>query len=200
MTPLSSKRRILCAVLLLALAMAGACGDESEVVGRGMGSGAPSTPAKPGATSQGVDEEEEDKGLQPMTFADDDFAESEKNRDPFRSYIGSFRTRAPEVMQRRVVMPTTGVEEMRLIAIVGGVAQPKAMLVDPMGVGHVVERGDYVGRPKVVQATGSVSMTLNWRVDRIRDGEIVLTQLDPTDPTRPALTRVMPLHETVAAR
>ena len=58
------------------------------------------------------------------------------------------------------------------------------MLVDPAGVGHVVERGDYLGRPKVIQATGSVSMTLNWRVDRIRENEVVLTQQDPTDPTR----------------
>jgi type IV pilus assembly protein PilP len=184
-------------LILLALPL-GACGEETPRAERGMGGGEGGGDKKPAAEGEG--EEEEAKAPVPTTYKDEDFVESEKNRDPFRTYIGAFRTRAPEVMQRRVVMPTTAVEEMELIAIIGGIPQPKAMLVDPMGVGHVVERGDYVGRPKVVQATGSVSMTLNWRVDRIRSGEIVLTQLDPTDPTRPALTRVMPLHETVAAR
>ena len=91
--------------------------------------------------------------------------------------------------------PSTSVEEMRLIAIVTGIAKPKAMLLDPAGVGHVVERGDYLGRPKVLQATGSVSMTLNWRVDRIRENEVVLTQQDPSDPNRFALTKIIPLRE-----
>ena len=47
----------------------------------------------------------------------------------------------------------------------------------------------------MLQATGSVSMTLNWRVDRIRENEVVLTQQDPTDPTRFALTKIIPLRE-----
>ena len=81
-----------------------------------------------------------------------------------------------------------------------GLSQPKAMLVDLAGVGHVVQRGDYVGRPKLIQATGNVSMALNWRVDRIRDGEVVLTQQDPTDPNRSALTKIIPMRDEVAAK
>jgi Tfp pilus assembly protein PilP len=123
-----------------------------------------------------------------------------RNRDPFRSYSTAFRAKAPEEMQRRVVMPTTSVEDMRLIAIVTGTPQPKAMLVDPSGVGYVVQRGDYLGRPKVIQATGSVSMALNWRVDRIRENEVVLTQQDPAEPTRAALTKIIPLRDEVAQR
>lgn len=136
---------------------------------------------------------------EPLVLTDDDFIESERNRDPFRSYARAFRSRAPEEMQRRVIMPSTAVEEMRLIAIVTGTSRPSAMLVDPMGVGHVVERGDYVGRPKVIQATGSVAMMLNWRVDRIRENELVLTQQDPSDPTRNALTKVLLLSDELAA-
>jgi len=138
--------------------------------------------------------------LEPLVLKDDDFSESVRNRDPFRSYSTAFRAKAPEEMQRRVVMPTTSVEDMRLIAIVTGTPQPKAMLVDPSGVGYVVQRGDYVGRPKVIQATGSVSMALNWRVDRIRDNEVVLTQQDPAEPTRAALTKIIPLRDEVAQR
>lgn len=75
------------------------------------------------------------------------------------------------------------------------------MLVDPLGVGHVVERGDYIGRPEVVQAgTGAEGMpvTLNWRVDRIRPNEVVLTREDPTAPDRTPLARVIPLHDETA--
>lgn len=128
-------------------------------------------------------------------FRDDDFVESERNRDPFRSYSRMFSAKAPETTQRNVAMPNTPVEEMRLIGIITGTARPRAMLVDPAGVGHVVERGAYVGRPQVVQATENVQMMLHWRVDRIRANEVVLTREDPTDPSRPPLTRVVPLRE-----
>jgi type IV pilus assembly protein PilP len=63
-----------------------------------------------------------------------------------------------------------------------------------------VERGDYIGRPKVFQTTGSVAMTLNWRVDRIRDTEVVLTRQDPQELGRPPLSRIISMHEEIAAR
>jgi Tfp pilus assembly protein PilP len=180
---------VLCASVLLAQA----CGDN---IGRSAGrGGGPS-----GAASAAVAAASQKKQREPLVLKDEDFAESTRNRDPFRSYSLSFRARAPEEMQRRVIMPTTSVEEMRLIAIVSGMPRPKAMLVDQGGVGHVVERGDYIGRPKMIQATGSVSMTLNWRVDRIRDSEVVLTQQDPADPTRAALTKIILLHDEVAQK
>lgn len=128
-------------------------------------------------------------------FRDDDFVEAERNRDPFRSYSKMFSVKPPETAQRNVAMPNTAIEEMRLIGIVSGTARPRAMLVDQQGVGHVVERGVYIGRPQVVQATENVQMMLHWRVDRIRENEVVLTREDPTDPTRPPLTRVVPLRE-----
>ena len=52
----------------------------------------------------------------------------------------------------------------------------------------------------MIQATGSVAMQLNWRVERIRENEIVLTQQDPADPNRAALTKIIPLRDEVASR
>jgi type IV pilus assembly protein PilP len=104
-------------------------------------------------------------------------------------------TRDP--VQREVIMARTAIDEMRLIAIVSGVANPSAMLTDRDGIGHTVRRGDYLGRAEVVQTGGEseLPITLNWRIDRIRPGEVVITREDPTAPNRPPLTRVLALHD-----
>lgn len=134
-------------------------------------------------------------GQTKLALRDDDFVESDRNRDPFRSFSLTPGVRGDEAIpmdpQRPVVMPDTAVEEMRLIAVVLGLSRPKAMLTAPDGVGYVVQRGDYLGKPKVLTATGSVPMTLNWRVDRIREHEIVLTRQDPTDGSHTPMSRVI---------
>jgi Tfp pilus assembly protein PilP len=175
--------------LSLAVAVS-ACAEEQRSATRGTAGAAPASAAATVGS----------KAREALFYQDDDFVESPQRRDPFRAYTATFRAKAPEDLQRQVVMPATSVEEMRLIALVTGTARPKAMLLDPAGVGHVVERGDYLGRPKLIQATGNVSMTINWRVDRIRENEVVLTQQDPADPSRVALTKILPLNEEVAAR
>jgi type IV pilus assembly protein PilP len=186
--------RLACIVALATTALA-AC-DDAPQVGRGGGRGG----KKAGGGKGGAAAKAKDSAAEAIVYKDDDFVASIRNRDPFQSYTVQFKAKAPDEMQRRVIMSNTAIEEMRLIAIVTGMAQPKAMLVDPSGVGHVVQRGDYIGRPKVIQATGSVSMAINWRVDRIRDNEVVLTQQDPTDPTRAALTKIIPLRDEVAQK
>lgn len=187
-------------LLVVALVTGAGCGgDDEELSGvRGLGPSTASSspkkkteapPAKGGVVA--VD-------LGPIVYTDEDFVELDvQNRDPFRSYAQAFKTQAAAPAQRRVLMPNTSLDEMRLIAIVTGIATPRAMLTDTTQVGHVVRRGDYVGRPEVVQTGGSEGMpvTLNWRVDRIRPGSVVLTREDPTSPDKPPLTRVMPLHE-----
>jgi len=187
--------RLACIVALAATALA-AC-DETPQVARGGGRGGKKSAAAKAASAAAA---AKDTAAETIVYKDDDFVASIRNRDPFQSYTVQFKAKAPDEMQRRVIMSNTAIEEMRLIAIVTGMAQPKAMLVDPSGVGHVVQRGDYIGRPKVIQATGSVSMAINWRVDRIRDNEVVLTQQDPTDPTRAALTKIIPLRDEVAQK
>lgn len=183
---MSRHLRVVCAI---AVSMSFGCDDE---VGVGTMASAPraATAAAAATTGQGAATE-----VQRVPFRDDDFVEADRNRDPFRSYSKLFSVKPPETAQRNVAMPNTAIEEMRLIGIVSGTARPRAMLVDPAGVGHVVERGVYVGRPQVVQATENVQMMLHWRVDRIRENEVVLTREDPTDPSRPPLTRVVPLRE-----
>ena len=162
----------------------------------GGGRGLP-TPAGGGAAPAAAEEEAEEPPP-PLVYRDEDFVELDTgNRDPFRSFANIFKVQNVSAPQRRVLLPMTSIDEMRLIAIISGVAQPRAMLQDPNTVGHVVKRGDYIGRAEVIQTGGSDSMpvTLNWRVDRIRAGEVVLTRDDPTAPDRPPLTRVIALHE-----
>jgi type IV pilus assembly protein PilP len=173
--------------------MAAGCGEEQQQAGRGM-SGATPAPAKAAAAAA--------KGSETLVLKDEDFVESERNRDPFRAYTAPAKhgLEASADSQRFVIMPDTAVESMRLIAIISGLARAKAMLTDEKGVGYVVQRGDYIGKPKVFQSTGSVAMTLNWRVDRIRENEVVLTRQDPSDPGRPPLSRIIAMREDIAAR
>jgi len=127
-----------------------------------------------------------------------EFSESERSRDPFRAYTSSFveeaRTRTKS--QREVVMEDFSIDDMRLIGIVTGGVEPRAMLVDPRSYGHVVHRGQFIGRAEVVQSEGkgSKSYEINWRVDRIRDGDVVLVREDPKNPEIPSSTRVLALH------
>ena len=134
----------------------------------------------------------------PLDFQETAFVESERSRDPFRSYAQFFvdEERGSVSSQREVVLDQYAIEQLRLVALVGGIDPPRAMLVDPAGVGHVVKRGQYVGRASVIQPTGGsgASYEVNWRVDRIRDGDLVLVRDDPTNPEVPSATRVIPLR------
>jgi len=197
---MSSKIRVFASLLFAAAVLVAGCGGDDEELATGLGVGATgnedSTVAASSATGADTGAAELDSA--PIVYADDDFAELDiQNRDPFRSYAQAFKAQAAAPAQRRVLLPSTSLDEMSLIAIVTGIATPRAMLTDTAKVGHVIRRGDYIGRPEVVQTGGSEGMpvTLNWRVDRIRPGSVVLTREDPTSPDKPPLTRVMPLHE-----
>lgn len=191
------------ASVLSAIVVLGGCGGESITVGPPP-SAAPTPPpsAAPDAAADGAPEGEpaaEDGAPTALAYRDEDFVEAETNRDPFRAYTSLFapRTVGPARVQREVVMSQTAVDEMHLIAIVSGVANPSAMLVGHDGTGHTVHRGDYVGRAEVVQTGGedSVPVTLNWRVERIRGDAVILSREDPTAPNRPPLTREIALHD-----
>ncbi|MFW6049993.1 MAG: pilus assembly protein PilP [Myxococcota bacterium] len=175
--------------------VAGLAGCEDDPVVQVGGPGPEEgSPSEPQATA---DASETEEGSALPEFDEEDFAEAEvEHRNPFRSFISDFKIEAPATVQRRVIMPDTTVDQMRLTAIIGRIPQARAMLVDTAGVGHVVRRGNYVGRAEVVQTGGADGMpvTLNWRVDRIRENEVVLAREDPTAPDRPPLTRVLTLY------
>jgi type IV pilus assembly protein PilP len=196
---MSSKIRIFGSLLLLAaVGVAGCGGGEEEYHGLGLGAAADRDASGEGSGEGGAGQSAAQLDSGPAIYTDDDFSELDiQNRDPFRSFARAFKAQAAAPAQRRVLLPSTSLDEMQLIAIVTGIATPRAMLTDTAHVGHVIRRGDYIGRPEVVQTGGSEGMpvTLNWRVDRIRPGSVVLTREDPTSPDKPPLTRVMPLHE-----
>ena len=134
-----------------------------------------------------------------VDYAESDFVESDRNRDPFRTYARLFAPDSSKRVtknQRQVVVDRYSVEELRLVALVGSPDYPRAMVIDPSGRGWVLKRGDFLGRPEVVHVGGTngTDYQLNWRVDRIRDGDLVLSREDPAQPGVPPATRVMTLH------
>jgi type IV pilus assembly protein PilP len=191
----SSARTRTTLTCLLALGLGlGACDDGpgdgfGRAEGPGLGSGAAAAPAGPA-----VGAPTPEAALRPLRDAD--FVESDSNRDPFRNYAVELKGKTAVVAQRTVLMPSTPLKNMRLIAIISGIDQPRAMIVDERGVGHVTSRGDFVGQADVVQTGGAENLpvALNWRVDRIRENEVVLAREDPTGPNRPPLIQVIPLH------
>lgn len=140
-----------------------------------------------------------DPGSPPkIEIVEAEFTESERSRDPFRSFLDVFKeeNKGTAKSQREVVLSKFAIDELKLIGIVTRAEPAKAMLVDPGGTGHVVQRGQFVGKPDIVQAAGrtGASYEINWRVDRIRDGDIVLVREDPQNPDVPSATRVIPLR------
>jgi len=127
-----------------------------------------------------------------------EFVENDKSRDPFRSYARIFAEEmsAPDQVQLDIVLRDYSIDELKLIGIVTRVEPARAMVVDPTGKGHVIRRGQFIGRPDLVRREGTTTGTyqVNWRVDRIREGDVVLVREDPTNPDVPAVSRVLPLR------
>lgn len=137
------------------------------------------------------------KPATPFDITESDFTESDRHRDPFRSYAAFYVDNLKKTVktQRQVNIANYSVDELHLIGIVGG-GDPSAMLVDPTGRGWVVRRGEYIGRPDVVKVSGSngVEYQVNWRVQKVRTTDLVLVREDPANPTSAPQTRVISLH------
>lgn len=137
--------------------------------------------------------------LAKVEFNEGDFVEGDHNRDPFRTYASLF---APTLQkhvgqnQRNIVLSQFSLDELKLVAIVTGGDYPRAMVTDPHGKGWVLKRGDFVGRPEVVHLGGvnGAEYSLNWRVDRVREGELVFLREDPAQPGIAPASRVIALH------
>jgi hypothetical protein len=106
------------------------------------GAVAPLKPAAP-ATKESLLAE-----VRKRQLTNEDFVESDTNRDPFRSYLSTFAVQAPIVgKQHKIVLQKFSLDELKLVAIVQGDAvQPKAMFVDPSGMGVLIVRGDHVSK------------------------------------------------------
>jgi len=88
--------------------------------------------------------------LRRKVLRDEDFNETDDaNRDPFRSFTGIFTDRGPRVNVQQIVPSIFGkfaLEELTLIAVITGDANPRAMFRDPSGLGQVIKRGDYLSK------------------------------------------------------
>lgn len=140
-------RRLVTAALLLA-----ACGDDSSAPPPKK---PPPPPAPPPAAATArlapppaPGKEELLADVRKRQLTNEDFTESEGNRDPFRSFLTTFAVQPPIVSrQHKIVLQKFALDELRLVAIVGGEAMPaKAMFIDPGGLGTLVQRGDHVSK------------------------------------------------------
>jgi len=157
---------------------------------------AASAPAAPGRAGPATSAASE---LPERVFNEADFAETDKNRDPFRGFAIVFaqQARGKTTIQRQVVVDRYALDELKLAGVITR-AEPRALFIDPSNVGWVIHTGDYVGKPEIVRAGGAagIDIAINWRVDRIRDGDVVFVREDPAHPEIAPVTRVVPLFPT----
>jgi type IV pilus assembly protein PilP len=179
--------------VLVALALV-ACGSTAPTQG---------TPPPPAASQRGTQASLADAGLPVAVnhaeYVENEFTESDHTRDPFRSFASMFiedKNHQRQGPQVAVLLGQYSIDELKLVAIQTGGDYARAQLVDPTTKGWTVKKGDYIGRADTVHVGGSngADYQLNWRIDRIRDGDIVLTREDPAQPMVPPATRVIPLH------
>ncbi|WP_437324128.1 pilus assembly protein PilP [Sorangium sp. So ce381] len=204
MTPGRMLLLALGATTAAALAIAG-CGEEEPMTSstQARPAGAPASASPPRAPAAGAASAAADAGapeLPPLPlreFQEADFSESDRSRDPFRSFESLFATQARGrvTIQRQVLVDRFALDELRLVGVVSR-APARALLTDPTGLGWVVKVGDFVGKAEIVHAGGptGVDVAVNWRIDRIRDSDVVFIREDPSHPEIPPTTRVIALR------
>ena len=185
---------------LLSMALLG-CSDPPVVSAGQAGSARAATSSAPVAAAPPAASASSDASSSAppkVDIQETEFGESERSRDPFRSFAAKLLEDAKPRSgpQRRVLLDQYALDELKLIGIVTRAEPAKAMLVDPTGKGTVIQRGQLIGRADVVQGAGQSGTTyeINWRVDRIRPSDVVLVREDPSNPDVPSATRVILLR------
>jgi Tfp pilus assembly protein PilP len=147
-------RNLLALGLVLAGAVWLATAEAAAPAGKPPAPGAkPATPpAKPAAAAPtGADALAQRLAvLRRKVLREEDFAENDDaNRDPFRSYLDTWIERNRPTSGTPIVtaiFAKYSLEELTLIAVISGDANPRAMFRDPTGLGQTVKRGDYLGK------------------------------------------------------
>jgi type IV pilus assembly protein PilP len=197
----SRRSALLMSALPLAVGLFLACSSDAPPAapspfGAAPDAGAPPIPARGPAAVAAMPSSS--AAMPKVEFQEDDFSETEHSRDPFRSFAKLFseqgKTRVKS--QRQVLLDRYAVDELKLIGLVTNTDIPRAMLVDPSGKGWVVTKGQFIGRSEVIHAAGpgGVDYEINWRIERIREGDLVLVREDPAHSDVPASTRVISLR------
>jgi type IV pilus assembly protein PilP len=85
-------------------------------------------------------------------------------RDPFKSFLGELRATTGAVVTRcNTPLGRFELDQLRLVAVITGLADPLAMVEAPTGVGYAIRKGACIGKNGGVVAT-------------IRTGEVVVTE------------------------
>lgn len=111
--------------------------------------GKPAAPASPAKTAASDALAQRLAVLRRKVLREEDFAENDdSNRDPFRSYLDTWVERGPKITTSAVsaIFAKYSLEELSLIAVISGDANPRAMFRDPTGLGQTVKRGDYLSK------------------------------------------------------
>lgn len=165
-----------------------ACGEEKIISG-----GQPPPPARRSAAASAS----ASNRPPPLELGEADFTPSDRNRDPFRGYAATFVQQASKVKTQEIVLADQySLDELKLVALVSGQTQARAMFTDPNGKGWVVTRGQLVGRAELLKGPGkdATEYDVSWRVDRIRDGDVVFVREDPSRPNAAPATKVIALR------
>jgi type IV pilus assembly protein PilP len=184
---------------IAALAFAAGCGSSKPTPPPQQNAPPPAQPA-PVAAPTGSAALTGDGGLpvnKGVEYTENDFVDSDHSRDPFRSFLTVEGNKGPKIeRQYDVKLPEYSIDELRLVGIVMSGDGPRAMFKDPKGVGHVIRTGMYMCRPELVRVGGTngPEYELSWRVERIRDGDVVFIREDKAQPQIPPATKVVPLH------
>ena len=117
------------------------------------------------------------------TLKDEDFIESPTNRDPFHSFLSELsqgKVRGPS--DYFVFFDKYACEELRLIAVVSGGLDPRALFRDPAGLGIPLKVGDHLCKAR-------------WRIKRIVAEGVVVELEQDTGGAKPKLVeRMLPIN------
>jgi len=140
-------RTVLVAVTLLAAA----CGEKKPATPKAAAPSAARPAAAPSAPSAAAPDAE-------VAYS------SVGKRDPFKSFLGDLRSSTGAVATRcNTPLGRFELDQLRLVAVVTGLADPLAMVEAPTGVGYALRKGACIGKNGGVVAT-------------IRTGEVVVTE------------------------
>jgi type IV pilus assembly protein PilP len=144
------------AALAVALAGLTACGDARKPAPRP--AAAAPTAAAPAAPAGGADAGAEAPAPPEWVYS------SVGKRDPFRSFLADLEASGQALVTRcNTPLGRFELEQLKLVAVVTGLADPVAMLEAPSGVGYTIRRGACLGKNGGVVAT-------------IRTGEVVVSE------------------------
>ncbi len=105
-------------------------------------------------------------------------------RDPFQGFLNRSREAASKVADDAPPLQRWDVEKFALKGVIWDTAAPRALLLDPDGLGHVVRVGSYVGRNWGKVSAISPSGVVVTEEYQTMDGELVVNPVQIRFPGR----------------